>query len=187
MAQASTLRTGYVVQMKGEFYKVLESDVHQGGGRMGMMVHTKLRNVITGSITEPRFEPKAEVEVLEVERIKMQFLYPEGDHFVFMNPESYDQVPISKTVIGSAASFIKEEDVVEVEFHEGKPLAIHFPPIVELTVMSTGAGIRGQSDSTYKDATLENGLDVLVPQFIKEGDRVRVEVETGKYLDRISK
>jgi len=184
MAQAQTLRPGAVVRQKGEYFKVLESQVHQGGGKAGAMVHAKFRNLATGAVSEARFNPKDEVEALAVERTKMQFLFAEGDRFTFMHPETYDQVPVARSVIGPASRFFKENDVVEVESFEGRPLCVHYQDVVELSVSTTGAGIRGQTDSTYKEAVLENGVKLLVPQFIKEGDRVRVEVETGKYLDR---
>jgi elongation factor P len=180
MTQASTLRPGAVVRMKGEFLKVVESDVHQGGGRAGAMVHAKLRNLATGAIAELRFEPKQEVDVLAVERTKMQYLYQEGGQYVFMNQASYDQTPIPADVLGPAQKYLRENEEVEIEFFEGKPLSARLPEVVELTVASTGSGVRGAT----KPATLENGVELLVPDFIKQGDKVRIETATGKYLDR---
>lgn len=186
MIAAASLKAGGVVRLENEFHKVVESITHSGGGKAGSMVHAKLRNLSTGHISERRFNPDEKLDDVPVTRARMQFLYREGDSFHFMNPETYDQIPIQKSVIGPAAAFLKENDEIEVEFHEEKPLSVLFPAAVELGVSSTGAGLRGRGDSPFKEAALENGLTVLVPQFIKEGDRIRVEVETGKYLERVT-
>lgn len=185
MATAASLRSGAVIRLDNAFHKVVESVVHQGGGKSGSMVHTKLRDLSTGHVTERRFATDDKVEDIPLTRLKMQYLYKEGELYTLMNPETYDQVPVSGHAIGPAAAFLKENDVVEVEFYEEKPLSVLYPPTVDLKVASTGAGIRGQTDSTLKEAELENGLKVLVPQFVKEGDHVRVDVETGKYLERV--
>lgn len=185
MAQASTIRTGNVVRIDGRFCKVLTVNVHSGGGKMGSMVHAKLRDLETGSTLEQRFETKDELDVLDVDRKKMQFLFSDGDKFTFMDQETYDQIEVQRAVIGPAAKFLKENEEIEVEFFEEKPLSLRYSDTVTLKVTSTGAGIRGQTDSTYKPATLENGMEILVPQFIKEGDQVHVSVETGDYLDRV--
>ena len=181
MAQASTLRAGHVVRIKGEFFKTIESTTHQGGGRMGLMVHAKLRNLATGAVAEPRFEVKQEIDIVPVERVKLQYSYKEGDNYVFMNPATFDQTPIAAAVFGPAARFLRENDLIELEFFEGKPLSARFPEVVELEVTSTGAGVKGAA----KPATLENGVELQVPDFIKQGDHIRVEVETGKYVDRV--
>ncbi len=185
MIAASTLRMGNVIRFEKELYKVVESLVHAGGGKAGSMVHAKLRNLTTGHVIERRLNPEDKIEDISVTRTKMQMLYRDGDNFCFMNPESYDQIIIPKHAVGPAAPFLKENDVCELEFYEDKPLSVLFPPVVELTVSSTGAGLRG-SDSTLKEAVLENGFTVMVPQFIEEGDRIRLDVETCKYLERVS-
>jgi elongation factor P len=100
-----------------------------------------------------------------------------------MNPETFDQVSLPKALFGPAAAYLKENDLVEVEFHEGRAISAHFPPSVEAVVASTGAVMKGVG--TPKEAVLENGARVLVPQWIKEGDRIRLEVESGKYLERV--
>ena len=184
MAQATIVRTGAVVRIDGKLYKVLTHNVHSGGGKMGSMVHSKLRCLETGSVLEQRFETKADIEVLDLDRRKMQFLYSEGDKFTFMDQQTYDQVEIQRAVIGPVAGFLKENEELDVEFFEEKPLSVEYKDIVTLKVTSTGAGIRGQ-DTTYKDSTLENGMEIQVPQFIEEGDQVRVSVETGEYVDRV--
>lgn len=185
MVTATSVRVGSVVLIDKEFCKVIESITHMGGGKTGAMVHMKLRNLSTGHVAERRFAPDDKIEDIPLRRIKMQYLYNEGGTYQFMNPESFDQAPISKNAIGPAAGFLKENDVIEVEFYEEKPLSVLYPPTAELRVSSTGAGLRGHTDSTMKDAALENGMSVKVPQFVKEGDRVRVDVESGKYIERV--
>lgn len=186
MITADSLRSGAVVRVDKEFHKIVESVLHSGGGKAGSMVHVKLRSLSTGHVSERRFAPDDKIDDVEVSRAKMQLLYREGEVFHFMNLQSFDQIPIQGHAVGPAAAFLKENDECEVEFFEEKPLSVIYPEAVELKVDSTGAGSKGHGDSTFKEAVLENGMTVLVPHFIKEGDRVRIEVETGKYLDRVS-
>ena len=182
MILASELRGGAVIVIDKQLFKVVESVVHSGGGRTGAMVHAKLRSLATGAVAERRFDPGDKLEDLPVDRVKMQFLFADAEAMTFMNPDSFDQVAIPKAVIGPAGRFVKENDVLEIEFHEGRPLSVRHPAVVELAVASTGAGTKS---GTLKEARLENGVELLVPQFIKEGDRVHVDPETGKYLDRV--
>lgn len=187
MAIASEIRTGAVIRLDNQLYKVVDADTHSGGARAGTIVHMKLHSLSTGTITERRFPPLEKVDALSLDRVKMQYLYSKGDSFTFMNPKTYDQIDISRQIIGRVADFLKENDEAEIEFFEEKPLSVIYHEIVELKVSTTGEGIRGQSDSTFKEAELENGIKLLVPQFIVEGDMIRVTVETGKYLARVSK
>ncbi len=186
MVLASELKTGAVLRLDRELHKVIESVTHAGGGKSGTMVHSKLRSLATGHVTERRFAPDDKLQDVAVTRAKMQFLFKDGEAFTFMHSETFEQTAIQRSVIGPGAVFLKENEEFEVEFYEEKPLAVLFPEVMELAVTSTAAGIRGQGDSAPKEAVLENGLTVHVPQFIKEGDHVRVAVETGKYLDRVS-
>ncbi len=187
MAIASDIRTGAVIRLDNQLYKVVEADTHSGGARAGTIVHMKLHSLSTRTMTERRFPPGEKVDVLSLDRVKMQYLYSKGDSFTFMNPQTYEQIEISRQIIGPVAGFLKENDDVEVEFFEDKPLSVTYQEIVELKIVNTGEGIRGQSDSTFKEAALENGMKLLVPQFVVEGDIVRVAVKTGKYLARVSK
>jgi elongation factor P len=186
MIPACELRNGAVVRLDGAFYKVVESVGHAGGGRAGAMVHAKLRELSTGRVIERRWNTDDKVDEAAVERVTMQMLFREGDVFTFMNPRTYDQIPIPAAIAGPAAAFLKENDECEIEFFESKPLSLHYAPTVDMTVSSTGQGLKGRTESTLKEAVLDNGMTALVPQFIKEGDRVRIEVETGKYLDRVT-
>jgi elongation factor P len=115
----------------------------------------------------------------------MEFLYSDADAAVFMNPTTFDQVSIPLEAIGAAEKFLKAEMKVPVEFYEGQPISIIFPPIVEVKITTTAESVHQQQDNTYKPATLENGGEVMVPQFIRPGERIRIEVATGKYVDRV--
>ena len=182
---ASEINSNAVIRIDNEMYKVVESVIHSGAGRAGTMVHMKLCSVSTGAVAEKRFAPLEKIEVPSLERVKMQYLYNQGEIYTFMNQQTYDQVEVNGKTIGPFSSYLKENDEVEVEFCEGKPISLIHPGMVELKVTTTGAGLRAQSGSTYKGATLENGMQILVPQFIEEGDRIKVQVETGKYAARI--
>lgn len=184
MIVGSQLRPGTALRVEGELYKVLAADYHAGGGKMGGVVHTKLRNMRTGTLWERRFRADERLEDLVLERQIMQFLYSDADHCYFMNPESFEQVEVPRQVIGPAEKFLQPEMRVPVEFFESQAVSIQFPDIVEQRIAATAPPIHSQQDNTWKTATLENGMELMVPQFIETGEVVRVEVETAKYVER---
>jgi elongation factor P len=185
MILASEMKGGTVFRSGGEMFRVVEATYHMGGGKAGGMVHAKLKNLKTGHFTERRFSPDEKIEDLVLERKNMEYLYNSGDDYYFMDSGTFEQISLSKTVIGPPVRYLKEGMKIPVELHEGVPVQIIFPAEVEIRIAQTGPGIKGGQDTTYKPATLENGLEVLVPQFIQSGDLIRVEVETGKYLERV--
>ena len=185
MSIASQLRPGVVLKMGEDLLKVIESDYHLGQGKMPGSVHAKARHVLKGTFKELRFRPEDRLEDVTLERQDMEFLYSDADSAVFMNPVTYDQISIPLEAIGAAEKFLKPEMKVPVEFHGGEPVSIVFPSMVEVKVATTAQPVHQQQDNTYKDATLENGLEVLVPHFIRPGEIVRIEVATGKYVDRV--
>jgi elongation factor P len=164
---------------------VIDSQYHIGQGKMPGSVHTKLRNVLKGTFKELRFRPEERMEETQLEKHEMEFLYSDADSATFMNPRTYDQVSIPLEAIGGAAKFLQPEVKVPVEFYEGQPVSIVFPEIVEVKIQTTAQPVHQQQDNTYKSATLENGMELMVPQFIKLGETIRVEVATGKYVDRV--
>lgn len=184
MIVASQLRGGMALRVEGELYKVLEADYHAGGGKMGGVAHTKLRNMRTGTLWERRFRADEKLEDLVLERQTMQFLYSDADHCCFMNPNTFEQVEVPRQVIGPAEKFLQPEMKVPVEFFEGQAVSIQFPDIVEQRIAATAPPAHSQQDSTWKTARLENGIEIMVPQFIETGETVRVEVEMGKYVER---
>jgi elongation factor P len=185
MVIASQLRPGTVLKMGDDLLKVEESVLHVGQGKMPGSVHAKLRNVRSGSLKEPRFRPEERLEDVLLEKQGMEFLYSDADSATFMHPVTYEQVSIPLEAIGPAQKFLKPEMEIPVESYEGEPINIDFPPIVEVKIDTTAQPVHQQQDNTYKYATLENGLEVMVPQFIRPGEIVRIEVGTGKYVDRV--
>lgn len=185
MIIASQLRPGMVLKMGGELLKVIESEYHLGQGKMPGSVHVKVRHVLKGTFKELRFRPEDRLDDVTLDKQDMEFLYSDADSAVFMNPTTYDQVSIPLEAIGAAEKFLKPEMKVPVEFHEGEPLSIVFPSIMEMKVATTAQPMHQQQDNTYKYATLANGLEVMVPHFIRPGEIVRIEVATGKYVDRV--
>ncbi len=185
MVIAAQLRPGMVAKVGEDLFKVVESTHHVGQGKMPGSVHAKLRNVVKGTFKELRWRPEERLEDIQLEKQEMEFLYSDADSATFMNPKTFDQVSIPLEAIGAAEKFLKPEMKVPVEFYEGQPVSIIFPEIVEVKVESTAPPVHQQQDNTFKYATLENGLEVMVPQFIKQGETVRIEVATGKYVDRV--
>jgi elongation factor P len=185
MVIASQLRPGVVVKIGDDFFKVIESTFHVGQGKMPGSVHTKLQNVRKGTFKELRFRPEERLEDIQLVKQEMEFLYSDADTATFMNPDTYDQVSIPLEAIGAAEKYLKPEMRIPVEFHEGEPISIVFPTTVEVKVEATAQPVHQQQDNTYKTATLENGLEVMVPQFIRPGEIVRIEVATGRYVDRV--
>jgi len=185
MVVASQLRPGTILKIGPDLFKVIESAYHIGQGKMPGSVHSKLRHVLKGTFKEMRFRPEERLEDTQLEKQDMEFLYSDADSATFMNPKTYDQVSIPLEGIGAATKFLQPEMKIPVEFYEGQPVSIVFPEIVEVKVQTTAQPVHQQQDNTYKSATLENGLELMVPQFIKPGELVRVEVATGKYVDRV--
>lgn len=185
MVGAAQLRPGTVLKIGEHLFKVIESTYHIGQGKMPGSVHAKLRHVLKGAYKELRFRPEERLEDLQLEKQEMEFLYNDTESATFMNPQTFEQVSIPLEAIGVAAKYLKPEIMVPVEFYDGQPVSIVFPEVVDVKVETTADPVHQQQDNTYKYATLENGLEVMVPQFIKTGEIVRVEVATGKYVDRV--
>ena len=148
-------------------------------------VHAKLSNLETSSVTERRFRQDQRFEELELERQTMEFLYEDGEQSVFMHPDTYEQVYLPSESLGAFQAFIQPNQSVQVELLEGTPLKVSCPSTVDVRVETTPEPIHSDDSSLLKDATLENGMEVQVPQFIKSGDTIRIEVESHKYVDRV--
>lgn len=183
--RAEEIREGAIVLLNNTYQRVSVATLHKGSATTGNMIHVKLRNLQTGSMTEQRFAPDDKIQAVDVSVKEMEFLYIEGESVTFMDPETYEQISLPKKAIGPAASYLTENTKVPMEFDGNKPIGVVFPEIVEIRVKSTGPGVRGQADSTYKPATLENDSEIMVPQFIETGDLVKVEVDTSRYIERV--
>jgi elongation factor P len=174
-----------IVRVEGTLYRVITADYHGGQGKMGGVNHVKLRNLQTGKEREWRFRAEEMVEDLQPERQTMQFLYADAGVSYFMNPATYEQVPIDNERLGRVAAWLKEEVTVPVELFEGEPLGIVFPDVAEARVAQTAAPYHSPgTDNVWKEATLENGVKVMVPPFIDVGEVIRIDVETGRYVER---
>ncbi|HZO99004.1 MAG TPA: elongation factor P [Terriglobia bacterium] len=185
MIVASQLRPGMALKFPEGLFKVIDSVFHVGQGKMPGSVHAKLQHVVKGTFKEMRFRPEERLEDTQLEKQDMEFLFSDADSVTFMNPTTFEQVSIPIESIGPAAKFLKPEMKIPVEFYEGQPVSIVFPSVVEVKVETTAQPVHQQQDNTFKYATLENGMEVMVPQFIRPGEVVRIEVATGKYVDRV--
>lgn len=187
MVLASEVKEATALQLDGKIWKVLEVVHHAGSGQMHGFIELKLKDVRFGHFADRRFKHTDHLEDIELRKRQMNYLYSDNEGSYFMDPETFEQVSLAKSAIGTAEKFMKEGMKVTVELLGEEAVTIQFPKVVELKVASTGPGIRGGHDvSTMKPATLENGMDILVPQFVETGDSVRVDTEKIKYIDRVT-
>lgn len=184
MISTNDLRTGVTIEVDGEVWMVLEF-LHVKPGKGSAFVRTKLRNVRTGSVMERTFRAGEKLPRAHLDRREMQYLYGTGEEYVFMDMDSYEQVPIRKEQVGEGARFLKEDMTVTVLFYQGDLIGIELPNSVELKVVQTEPGIRGDTAAGgTKPAKLETGVVVQVPLFVEEGDVIRVDTRTGEYIER---
>jgi elongation factor P len=173
------------IRVEGTLYRVTAADYHGGQGKMGGVMHTRLRDLRSGATRERSFRADQMIEDLQTDRQGTQFLYTDGEVSHFMNPETFEQVAIDNEQLGKAAAWLEADRTVPLELFEGEPLDVVFPEIAEASVAETAPPFhRPGTDNVWKDATLDNGVKVMVPPFIDVGERIRVEVETGKYVER---
>ncbi len=184
MATTNDLKNGMTLNIDGQLWNVVDFQ-HVKPGKGGAFVRTKLKNVMSGKVVDRTFNAGVRVEQASVDRREMQYLYREGDDFVFMDTQDYDQPRIPAEVVGDAANYLLEEQNATVAFNEGTPLYVELPAAVELTVSQTDPGLQGdRSTGGTKPATLETGAQIQVPLFITTGEKVRVDTRTGQYLGR---
>jgi elongation factor P len=184
MILASQLRPGMAIKYQGEDYKVLGAEYHPGQGKMGGVTHARLQNLATRTLWEHSFRSDLKLETIPVERLALEFLYSDGAQCVFMNPETYEQLEVLADVIGPQAGFLEAGMKLGVELVDGRPVSVLFPDVLEVKIADTAPATHQQQDSTFKPAKLENGVEVLVPQFVKTGDVIRLDMHTLKYMDR---
>lgn len=181
---ATDLRPGMVIRFERGFCRVVDAQYHAGGGKLAGTMHAKLEELGRGAVIERRFRPDERLDRLELERSRWQYLYADGEDFYFMDPDTYEQISIARGVLGGRERFLRPDLNVSVEFCEGQLVNVVFPESVELKVASTAQAEHQRETSAMKPASLDNGMEVLVPLFIKVGDAVRVDTATGKYLER---
>ena len=184
MATTNDLKNGITLNLDGQLWTVVEFQ-HVKPGKGGAFVRTKLKNVMSGKVVDRTFNAGVKVDVASVDKREMQYLYREGDDFVFMDTETYDQPHVPAATVGGAADYLLEEQMVTVAFNEGAPLYVDLPAAVELTIRQTDPGVQGdRSTGGTKPATLETGAQIQVPLFISTGEKVKVDTRTGDYLGR---
>ena len=184
MATTNDLKNGMTLNIDGQLWNVVDFQ-HVKPGKGGAFVRTKLKNVMSGKVVDRTFNAGVRVEQASVDRREMQYVYREGDDFVFMDTETYDQPHIPASTVGDAANYLLEEQNATVAFNEGVPLYVELPAAVELTVSQTDPGLQGdRSTGGTKPATLETGAQIHVPLFITTGEKIRVDTRTGQYLSR---
>lgn len=185
MLNATDLRNGAVFKEDGQILQVITYE-HIKMGRGSGTIKVKVRNLKTGSTTEKSFITGARVEEADVEKKKTQFLYKDGESYYFMDPVSFEQFPLALSIIGDQAKFLQDGMEVNLLVGEGQALSIELPNSLIYTINETGPGEKGNSVSNvYKDATLDNGLLIKVPMFMKNGDKVKVDTRSGQYVERV--
>lgn len=185
MLTAAELKEGLVVRIEGQIYRVLEAEAKAGAAKLGGVVKTKLSNVKSGHVWEPHFRPQERLEEVQLERRMLEYVFSAGDTCTFMSPETFEQVEMPKGVLGAAEIFLQPGMQLPVEFFEGEPLTVALPEVVEVRVAETAPPAHAQQETAWKEARLENGLSVQVPMFVAPGEVVRVEVKTGRYIERV--
>ncbi|MCI0379328.1 MAG: elongation factor P [Gemmataceae bacterium] len=181
----SQVRKGMVlVGEDGQLYYVVDRDLNTPGNWRAIL-QLKLKNLKTGSITTNRVRPEDKVEQAYLDKRELQYIYQDGDGYVFMDTENYDQTTLSKEWVGELMLYMKEGNKAQVVFYEGKPLSLELPATVELQVTETEPSLKGATAAAqYKPATLETGLKISVPPFIEIGEMIAVDTRTGEYLSR---
>ena len=185
MPSTSDFRPGLVIKYNSELWTIVEFQ-HVNPGNWRAFVRTKLKNLKSGKVIENRFRAGEAVEIKRIERKEFQFLYHDGNGYVFMDKGTYDQISVSQEQIGDGAEFLKDGESVDILFNETDITGVELPITVELKVTETVPGVRGDSaNSGTKPAKVETGATVNVPLFINEGDLVKIDTRTGGYIERV--
>ncbi len=184
MISAGDFRNGVTFELDGQVVQVIEFQ-HVKPGKGAAFVRTKYKNVITGSVVETSFNPTAKFPTAFVERKDMQYSYNDGDLYYFMDMETYEQVPVSASVLSDSFKFVKEEMICKILSYKGNIFGVEPPNFVELVVTHTDPGFKGDTaTNATKPATLETGAEIKVPLFIDEGEKIQVDTRTGEYMSR---
>ena len=184
MATTNDLKNGMTLDIDGQLWTVVEFQ-HVKPGKGPAFVRTKMKQVLTGKVVEKTFNAGIKVEIAILEKRDMTYLYHDGDAYVFMDQATYDQITISEAVVGEASNYMLENCEAIVAMHEGNPLYVELPASVELVITYTEPGLQGdRSSGGTKPATVETGIQIQVPLFIKQDEKVLVDTRTGAYLGR---
>ena len=185
MISAGDFRNGATFDMDGAVFQIIEFQ-HVKPGKGAAFVRTKIRNVITGAVTERTFNPTDKFPEAYIERKDMQYMYNDGELYYFMDMESYEQIPIDKAKMPGNFEFVKENDMVRINSYKGSVFGVEPPTFVELKVTHSEPAVKGDTvNNTLKPATMETGVTIKVPMFIGEGDILKIDTRTGEYLERV--
>ena len=186
MATTNDLKNGLVLNLEGQLWSVVEFQ-HVKPGKGPAFVRTKLKNVLSGKVVDKTFNAGVKVETANVDRRDMQYLYNDGTDFIFMDGDTYDQIPVRPETVGDSAKYLLENQDVVVARHEGNVLFIELPASVVLEITYTEPGLQGdRSTGGTKPATVEIGAEVAVPLFLETGTKIKVDTRDGSYLGRVS-
>lgn len=185
MISAGDFRNGVTLEIEGNIYQILEFQ-HVKPGKGAAFVRTKLKNIISGGVVEKTFRPTEKFPKAHIERKDMQYLYSDGELFHFMDVETYDQIALNEDAIGDSLKFVKENEMVKICSHKGNVFAVEPPLFVELEIIDTEPGFKGDTaQGATKPATVETGAVVYVPLFVEMGDKLKIDTRTGEYLSRV--
>ncbi|GAA1496490.1 elongation factor P [Paeniglutamicibacter kerguelensis] len=186
MASTTDIKNGQVLKIEGQLWTIIDFQ-HVKPGKGGAFVRTKMRNVLTGKVVDKTYNAGAKIETATVDRRDYQYLYQDGEDYVFMDLTDYDQITVPGTVVGDSAGFMLENQNATIAMHEGAPLYIELPASVVLEITYTEPGLQGdRSSAGTKPATLETGVEIQVPLFVEQNTKVKVDTRTGDYLGRVS-
>ncbi len=187
MYSASDLRKGLKIEMDGVPYDIVEYEFYRPGKGQAMY-KCRIRNLLNGNVTDKTFREVDSIGQPDLEEREMQFSYNDGEHFVFIENRTYEQIMVGAEVVGEQKHFLAEDMTVKVLFHNGRPITIALPSYVEKRIVVTEPGARGDTATNVtKMAKLDTGFEVGVPLFINEGDTIRIDTRTGKYSERVAK
>ena len=186
MISAGEFRNGKTFELDGEIYVIIEFQ-HVKPGKGAAFVRTKIRNVLSGKVVDKTFNAGLKIETATVDRRDYQYLYQDGEDFVFMDTQDYDQITVPGATVGDAVNFMLENQNVNIALHEGTPLYLELPASVILVITYTEPGLQGdRSSAGTKPATLETGYEIQVPLFVEQGTKVKVDTRDGSYLGRVN-
>lgn len=185
MASTADFKNGLTIEFDGQVYQIIESQ-HVKPGKGGAFVRTRMRNMRNGSVLERTFRAGEKIEIARIERRALQFLYHTGDDYVFMDNESFDQMTLEESQLGPQVKFLKDNLDVMIITHNGNILGVELPDTIEARVVQTDPGLKGDTASGgSKPATIETGAVITVPLFVNEGDMIRVDTRSEKYIERV--
>ncbi|MBU5590762.1 elongation factor P [Clostridium sp. MSJ-4] len=185
MISAGDLRKGTTFELDGQVFTVVDF-LHVKPGKGAAFVRTKLRNVISGGVTDKTFNPTEKLQEAVIERKEMQYLYSDGELYYFMDQETFEQIPLNHEKVEDAIKFLKENMFAIIKFYKGEAFSVEAPNFVELSITHTEPAVKGNTaTNTLKPATVETGAIVNVPLFVNEGDMIRIDTRTGEYMERV--